>query len=419
MPTLAGIPRRNILFFAALTVILAAIYVVMVQIPQSASARLEGMLNKAGFPDAKVGAITARPSAIIATDIQLDQDGFDRIGELRADLNWPSFFASGKISQLTIKKVSLTRTSDTLGSGGRQLVQMMLDLPTYRVALSDVTIDLNTRFGALRLTAEATVNSDNNPEDRDIKARIVAAQYQLGFDSNWEGSLKTDGTLELAGKLEGGRVNAGPLMISRFNGWMGLDVKGDDFSFQSQMEAGGASFLSIPLQNITLVNDHRIAGSSVITRAKISGIKDVMFTADYTREKESAAFVASLKGPSLGNLLDYVEETGGSRKTLRPALEQAGTFDARLIFQPDRRFVGGPLPFSVNVTADDGKILDGTMLFYPENFDVRGSLESQPAMVTALKDYFKIPSASINQNFIRLDGNSRALFQLQDTENQQ
>ncbi len=414
MPTIAGLSRRTILLLALIGLVFTGLYLIMVQAPRSAAAHVESLLRGAGFSDATIGDMTLRPSGFAAKDIHLDREGYDRIGELKADLSWPVFLTTGKIGQMAVRDVNIIRTSETLAASGRQLVDALMHLPSYRLTLGNVVIDLGTQYGDLRLTAEAAVNSDSNPEDRDIKARIIAAQYQLGFDSNWEGALRRDGTLELAAKLEGGRLNFGPLQISRFNGWMGLDIAGTDYSFQSQMEAGGAKFFDIPLQNVTLVNDHRAKTASVIARAGISGMKDVLFTADYSREGDNPAFIAALKGDGLGSLLDYVEESTGQPKTLRPALEQAGRFNGTLTYQPERGFVGGPLPFSVGMTVEDGNMLNGTLLFYPENFDVRGSLETDADMVGALKDYFKIPSSSIRQNFIRLDGNSRRLLRFEE-----
>lgn len=414
MPTIAGLSRRTIMLLALIALVFTGLYLVMVQAPRSAASHIESTLHSAGFPDATVGDITLRPSGFVAKEVHLDREGYDRIGELSADLSWPAFLTTGKIGQMSVRDVNIIRTSEALAASGRQLIDALMHLPSYRLTLSNVVVDLGTQYGDLRLTAEAAINSDSNSEDRDIKARILAAQYQLGFESNWEGALRKDGRLELAAKLEGGRLNFGPLQISRFNGWMGLDVAGTDYSFQSQMEAGGAKFFDIPLHNVTLVNDHRAKNSSIIARAGISGMKDVLFTADYTRDGETPTFVAALKGSSLGGLLDYVEESTGHAKTLRPALEQAGRFNGALTYQPERGFVGGPLPFAASMTADGKNMLNGTLLFYPENFDVRGSLETEDDMIGALKDYFKIPSTSIRQNFIRLDGNSRKLLRFEE-----
>lgn len=408
---LSRIPKRNLVFFIMLAVTLAALFFVMVHVPQTARGNLESMLKNAGFADAKVRNISLRPSGLIARNIELDSFGFDKIGTLRADFSWPSFLASGKISQLTVKDISISRTDDTLPSTARQLVAELLNLPAYRISITNAVIDISTGFGDLRLNADAAINTDNKPQDRDIHASIKSAQYQLGFDSSWEGTLDKNGRLELSAKIDGGRLNMGPLRVSRFNGWAGLDIEGSNFSFQSQMEAGGASLFQIPLHNVTLVNDHHADQASMMFRAGIAGMGDTILTADYSRQTEDQSFTALLHGPSLSDLLDFARQSGKPQKTLREPLARAGEFTATLSYQPDRRFVGGPLPFAVSLAAGDEKPAAGNMLFYPDTFDVRGSVETDTAMASALQSYFKIPSENLSRNFIRLDGNARRFFE--------
>ena len=98
-------------------------------------------------------------------------------------------------------------------------------------------------------------------------------------------------------------------------------------------------------------------------------------------------------------------------------LPDTGKVTARgitLYHDPPGTEPGGPN--RLTLTADNDKIIDGNVLFYPDTFDVRGSLETDAGMASALKDYFKIPSANIVQNFIRLDGDARKFLGFEDTE---
>lgn len=397
-----------ILGIAATLIVIA----LLIQIPTLAKSRLTQSLVDAGFKNAEVGTISIRPSMVIAQDVKLDQYGFDGIAALGADINWLSFLFGGKIGGLTIEGVSLGRDAANIGPGVRQLLSTLLNLPYYRIRIANFTLDVTTDFGEIRLTGDALVNTDNDAAERDIKINLKAEQYQLGFESEWQGALKNNGELDLTASVEGGRLNAGPLRISRFNGWIGATASAGKYEWQSQMEAGAATFMDVPLQKLSMVNEYKNGTSSGIFRSGVAGLNDVLFTADLTKAENADNFTAILSGKNLGNFLDYIEETTGQKKVIQNQLIESGAFSLTTKFEPEKRFVGGPLPFSIALSTDNKETLGGNLLFYPDTLDVRGSLETAPGMAQALQDYFKIPSANIKQNFIRLDGDARRFFYL-------
>lgn len=410
---------RGTLIAVLLSPIMLIILVfLLLQVRPLAHARLASMLDDAGFDHVTIGDISLHPSRLHATGIKLDAYGLDTIAELDVSLNWPSFLTSGKISQLDVKGVSISRDSKHFASAGRQLANNLLRLPSYRVSVSDVTLDLDTGFGAIRTTIDA-VSAPQDEDTHAIRATIRADQYQLSFNSTWEGTLKKGGALDLAGTVLDGRMNAGPLRVSRFNGWVGASIGADGYALQSQLEAGSATFMNVPLQSVTLVSDSRNAQDDVIVRAGISGLPDILFTADLNRTGSDQSFNAVLQGKNLGGLLDYADEYTKSDKKIDEPLARLRKFSLVGTFQPEKRFAGGPMPFGVTLVADGKDMIDGNVLLYPETFDVRGSLETDDAITTALKNYFKIPSANIAENFIRLNGDARAFLGLDATPEQQ
>jgi hypothetical protein len=213
--------------------------------------------------------------------------------------------------------------------------------------------------------------------------------------------------LDLAGNVLDGRLNLGPLRLSRFNGWIGVSVDESGYRMQSQLQAGSATFMDVPLQNVSIVNDSSSRQDDVIIRSGISGMPDILFTADMKRTDKEQFFSAVLKGKNLGGLLDHIDEVTKNDKVLGDTLLNLRAFEIIATLQPEKRFVGGPFPFGVTLRADGQSILDGNILFYPDTFDVRGSLETKQPMTRAFQDYFKIPSHNIVQNYIRLDGDAR------------
>lgn len=402
--------RRNIIFFTLLGLVLAVMYMVMVHIPAAARTKVQSLITAAGFSRADIGSFSIGPGSIEARDIKLDNYGFDEIKRLSADIGWVSFLTGGTFQSLEIDGLHIARQPGEINVAGSKALQALLNLPDYRVELKNGIIDLGTPFGDLRFFLEASVNGDEAAKTRTLKARITADQYQLGFSSDWTGQVRDDGQLELSATVLDGRAHAGPLRVSRFNGWIGATLSSAGYSAQSQMEAGSATFMDVPLQNITVVNDHRPAEGNMVIRTGISGIPDVLFAADLVRSAQGQAFSAVLKGNNLGGLLDHIEEVTGHNKNLQDELSQIRAFEFTTRFQPERRFVGGPLPFEIILKADSERLISGNALFYPDTLEMRGSLETDGAITAALKEYFKIPSASINQNFIRLDSSMKRFF---------
>lgn len=413
---LAERSKRSLTMIGLTALALLLVVYMVLQIKPVVRGHLEAMLRNAGFETVTIGDIDFYPSGFRTTDITLDPYGFDTIKSLSASVNWPRFLMSGKVSGLEIKDVSLSRDSKHFGSAGRQLAANLLDLPPYRIQLTNLVLDLDTGFGAIRLTMDATAEPGKSEGSHNVQARINADQYQLGFQSTWQGTLNKDGALDLTGNVVEGRLNLGPLRISRFNGWAGTTISSSGYTLQSQLEAGSASFMNVPLQNISMVNDSSAAKDDVIVRSGISGMPDILFTADLTRTEKEQNFVAALKGKNLGGFLDYIDEVTKADKTISQSLTSLRDFEIVGRFQPEKRFVGGPMPFAMTATADGNTLLDGNVLFYPDTFEVRGSLEAKDNMASALQSYFKIPSANIVQNFIRLDGDARAFFGLEGEE---
>ncbi len=412
------ISPKSLLMIIALLFLAVTGYAVFSFIPSVAKTRVESMLNEAGFRHVKIDNLSVSPMGFEAKDIALDEFGFDKINTLAAKVNWPAFLMTGKSPNvLDIRGMSISRKSDTLSYGIRGIAENLTKIEDFTLTLSDLTLDVSTPFGDIR----AVLNAIIQPVEKDtheIKATFVANQYQLGFTSDWQGKLQKGGKLDLAGNFTEGRMNLGPLRLSRSNGWLALSMTETGYSVQNQFEAGAATFMDVPLQSLSIVNDLSSEKSNSIVRAGISGMPDILFTADYIRNLEDQSLTAILKGKNLGGFLDFIEEQTKTQKSISEELLALRDFQITGQFQPDKRFVGGPLPFGIVMTSVDEKIMDGNILIYPDTFEVRGSLETTEEMAQALQSYFKIPSEQVKQNFIRLDGDAKKLLKFGEAPKQ-
>ncbi len=411
--TISAVPRR--IRFIGIVISITGLFVWFATsyIPATTKSNLESILAKAGFPAVSIENISLRPYGLLATNIKLDESGFDGIESMRVGVNWASFITTGAISALEIKNIHISSQEGMESASTQNLAKNLLNLPEYPLSISGGIFDLTTMFGEIRITFDADIRVSSE-KGRTVKAHVNADQFQLGFKSAWEGVIDESGKLDISGTVLDGRMNAGPLRISRFNGWLGISLDQHGYALQNQMEAGSATFMNVPLSNLTLVQEFTPSEGNLLFRASVSGMQDVLFTADMIRSAGKETFKSSLSGKNLGNLLDYAGEVTKTDKTIRDELLHVENFEAHFDFESEKRFVGGPLPFSVTLNTPDEKLVSGNVLFYPDTYDVRGSLETTNDMALALQDYFKIPSSSMKQNYIRLDGNARKILETKE-----
>ena len=398
------------IIFASVILVICFIASFILTIPDTAKNILEQKLAEAGFHTAKIGDVSLGTSYIEASNIKLDQDGFDTIKSLNAKISWPSFILAKNIKTLEITDLVLTREDKDFRYMMQQAVGNLLKLPQMRTVLKNATFDISTIFGDLRFVMDATIDKPENNDTQIIQAHIRAEQYQLGFDSNWTGTITKDNKISLSSEFVDGKLHFGPLNITRYNGWIGVEAGTQQFSVQTQIDAGGASLFDIPLQNVSLISDIGAMTQTLLFRASLTGMPDVILSADMTLDEKAQDAQIVLKGDDLGAMLFHVEQLKQQPKRLNETLKEAGPFTLVSKYQTESRFAGGPLPFTVDFTSGGKQQFNGNYLFYFDEMDVRGSVEVDPKMLPPIRDYFDVNKDLIDGNFIRLDGSVKDLF---------
>lgn len=402
--------RIKAFIFAALILIVCFTISFILTIPDTAKNILSTKLAEAGFHNAKIETVSLSASSVTATNIKLDQEGFDSIKNLTAKISWPSFFLTKNIKTLEISDLVLTREDKDFRYLMQQAVGNLLKLPQTRTVLKNATFDISTTFGDLRFIMDATIDKPEDADRQLIQAHIRAEQYQLGFDSHWTGIITKNNKISLNSEFVDGKLHFGPLNITRYNGWIGIEAGAQQFSIQAQIDAGGASLFDIPLQNVSFISDIGAMKQTLLFRASLAGMQDVILSADMTLDESRQDGQIVLKGDDLGAMLFHVEQLKKEPKRINETLKEFGPFSLTSKYQPESRFPSGPLPFTLEFLSGDKKQLAGNYLFYFDEMDVRGSVEADPKILPSLRDYFGIGKDLIDGNFIRLDGSVKDLF---------
>ncbi len=382
----------------------------LINIPATSISRITTLLNAAGFEQVKIGELSYSAGGLSAQSVTLDSYGFDKIGRLDVGLTWPTFLFGGKVDEVKISGLSLSRDASDIKTVLQKSLVSLLEPSDYRLALDNAVIDVKTPVGDLRFILNATIDPPDESGEQKINASIVANQYQLGFDSKWSGIVNKDGQLDLNADIVDGKMHFGPLMITRFNGWIALDAGKQALALQSQLNAGGAELFKVPMQDISLVTDLSTTASTMMFRSSMAGLKDVALSSDMSVSGDSHSFDITLKGENMGAFFKRIAAERKANTNVPDALNKNQPFRLVANYQADRRFAGGPLPFTLDGTRGSEKLISGNFLIYPDALDMRGSAEIDPAMTKGLQSFFDIKSEHMDGNFIRLDGDLDGLF---------
>jgi hypothetical protein len=402
--------RLKSIAFAAFILAVCFTASFVITIPETAKNIIAEKLAESGFRNVTIGDVSLMASAIHASDIRLDTNGFDTIQSLTAKISWPSFLLTKSVKTIEINDLVLTREGKDFRYVMQQAVSNLLKLPETRTVLKNATFDVSTAFGELRFILDATIDKPKDETTQVIQARLRAEQFQLAFDSNWTGIVTKDNKISLTSEFVDGKLRFGPLNVTRYNGWVGVETGAQSLSLQTQIDAGGASLFDVPLQQVSLIMDIGTNTQTLMFRAAMAGMPDTILSADMIMSRDNQDAQIVLKGDDLGAVLFQAEQARKSQKRLNDHLKEAGSFVLTSRYQPESRFTGGPLPFLLELTTNGQKQLSGNYLFYFGEMDVRGSIETDKKMLNALREHFDIDPKLIDGNFIRLDGSVKDMF---------
>lgn len=414
MASLQNISPIRAIFYAALILLSFLALSYAISLPEKGSAHITSLLRKAGFSTVEIGNVSLSVSGLRAENILLDREGFDRIQKIDIGFSWPSYLLHGSVDTVEITGLSLNRKISDFTFLFQKSMFQLLKPTDYRLVLKDAQFDAMTSVGDLRFTLNASIDPPSDNTDQTISAHLVAQQFQLGFDSKWNGKLSREGKLEMTSDIVDGRLHFGPMRITRYNGWIVLYADQTSLSLQSQMDAGGAHLFDIPMQDLSLVTDVSAGNNTVVFRSSMAGMPGVSIMADMAISSQSQSFDVSLTGSNLTQFLNAAANQRKNTRAIPSVLKTNENFSLTAKYQADRRFAGGPLPFSLSFIVGENEQLSGNFLIYAKDMDIRGSAEGKKGVVPALRDYFGIPKDRIQENFIRLDGDFEDLIKTSD-----
>ena len=373
-------------------------------LPDIARGKMEDTLKQAGIYKIEIGKLSLRPFSVTGKNIRFGPYGLNTIDSLTLTLSWPSL----SVTDVTASGLHITEELQTLSPYLLRPPAASFSLPPGMLSLRDSKMDIGTAYGDIRVEGDLTVSPAGPNNQRAIQASIRARQYQLSFNTNWNGMLYEDGRIQMDTILNDGRINAGPLRLSRLNGWMSFRTEEQAASFSGQMDAGSGSFSKLPLQNISLAFGTHNTDLNLIFRAGVSGYPDIALSADFDKTGQQTRFSSLLETSDTGALFHFLSHMG--QKAPPPeALLQSGITRLENHYLYERRFPGGPLPFSLQAFAGPDRILNGQYLIYTDSGDIRGTVETSEPIAQGLKTTLSLPEDNVTGRYLRLESSLKQI----------
>jgi hypothetical protein len=396
-------PFKKIILFLSLIAAIAWGWVY--GLPNMAQGRINSYLSEAGYKPHGMGEIIVRPPYILVRDIQLDKDGFNTIGLLRAKVHGLGM----EVDEIRIDDLRTSTTVETLPSVLRLIGTFQKALPPGVVHIEKMTSDFATPYGDLRLESTVNLEAADAEGKRAITSIVKARQYQLSFDTRWSGTLGPNAAMNLDADILDGRLNIGPARLARLMGWFSWNSQTEGIaSLAGQIDAGSGTLFNLPLQNISLTVGGTAQSADLLFRTGLSGTTSMLLSADTKITPTNSTFDAVLDIADSDAFFTHIH-------TLRPKeapeiLRALGPFRLSMDYREDRRFEGGPFPFELTANAAAGSILKGNILFYPDTLEMRGSAEMDETLATALQEYLSIAKEKRTGGALRLDGQLKDLL---------
>jgi len=156
--------KQTFFIFVLLCVLLmSGIY--FYALPKAEQKILDGLASL-GINNAKIEGTSIHLTGLKIDKIILDQDGFDEIKNLNANIYWPDFIRTKNIDKIVIEESSLSMTAPELRQSFIKLGKFdwstLTRLSVDALIIHNVTLNLSASTKALRFTGNFKLRKQND-----------------------------------------------------------------------------------------------------------------------------------------------------------------------------------------------------------------------------------------------------------------
>jgi len=290
-------------------------------------------------------------------------------------------------------------------------------LPAKRIVFDDAVIT----YKDLQFTLNANARQDDDNNIR-LGGTLESSADDLSFKAGFKAILDQTGTLSVDADVSDMNAAHSAAQITRGAGWLhgaiteDAESKTPRLSFSGQIDAGSGAVFGVPLKNVSLLVGTQGDQHTLITRAQAAGYDGAQLLIDgaYGGNSSAIDFSSKLIMDDVGAFMDHIKTI---KPTLSPRLSGANNLsgltqsEVRIDYKPERRFAGGPFPFTIQaMSASAYDVLDGTFLIYPSDLTIRGNAQTGAAYTDDFQVLFNIAPDKVSGTSIRLDGSLENAF---------
>lgn len=399
---------KSFLSFLVVAVIVLIVLVQFVAVPKAESI-IQSQLNDFGFKHTRIEGSKIAPTGLTIKKLTLDKDEFSVLEDVKITVFWPALIIEKEIDKIEISKASLSSTLEEVYKKtlfDELPIKQLAKIDAKKITLKNLSWDIGTANKAYRIEASAYVVKEGDVSK--LSAHIKAEQQALRFDVRLNGDVSVQSS-HIEASVEGFDLKLEGFNINRASGWFDFKDAKNGEEVSSQLIASSGDLFGLPLQDIqwTLGRDEK--SYPVIFRAKASGIDGVNVAIDTHASVEipNQMFHAVLSIQDTVKFRDYLGAHNISNDNLNSFFSGDEGSLVKFVYLPERRFAGGPYPLSLEVEEGGKRSATGTVLLYPNNFDVRGTIEGEDKKLQSIQQLFSLSEENLSNKSLRLTGSAK------------
>lgn len=405
---------RRIVLFAIILLTAAGGWYVLRGAKGLAEQNIVARLKDAGFTHAAIGEMSVGPRKTTARAVTLDRERLDTIQAIEISRGWLPLSGSDAYD-ITIESPDLYRQVTHINALLPAIMglsrEKIVNLPKGKFAIRNGRLSIASPLGDFQFLYTVIVDAPDDTGRRAVNATIKSDQPALDFESAWGGWIDMDGTMLVDTSLPEIKAAVGAFRLTRGNGWLSVSNAGAYPAFSGQIESGAAVLGTLPLQNFSLTLDIERNAVNILARAQASGAPQTLLSVDAIFDETTQNIDLALNSNNPDAFFTYLEQSlERPAAALKKSFAGQKNLFASVTYQPAKRFEGGPYPFDLRGALGNKEIASGTFLVYPVTFDMRGSAKIDPAHLSGITDYFKVPKDVVSGEYIRLDASLSRLF---------
>lgn len=268
-------------------------------------------LNALGFTSPTIGETKYQKGHAFHLDTQLDDQKLSTLEVISNPLPLVANFMGSKSDDYLIAGLQVTGRLDrksgldvTSWSPGKVSAQKLPPM-----IMKKTNIDLMTPIGGLSFDLNAQISAPNKDGIKDVVINLNTKQYELKFNTVWEGTINKSGEWQYDITVNDAGFNLDKAQASRLSGWLTLQKAGTIFPETSgQLNFGMLTITPVILHNVDMTFEGTYGDMQTIIKANVAGFENMTLAIDTKQTETGRTISASIETNDKDDLLKVMSQ---------------------------------------------------------------------------------------------------------------